>query len=1304
MESLAAYISIDRLLAMTRGQDLPRRASGAALFADISGSTPLAEVLVKELGRQRGAEEFTSYLNAAFEALVAAVYRYGGSVISFSGDAITCWLDGDTGLRAVACGLAMQQAMQRFGQLQPSSGTKIPLAVKVAVATGPVRRFRVGDPSIQYIDVLAGKTVDRMATAEKKARRGEVVIAEEVVAALGDQVQVAKVRPGDGNNRFVVVEGLKCMVDESSWPTLTGSQVETIGEMALRLWLLAPVYEQLRHGQERFLAEIRSAVALFLRFRGIEYDDDEAAGQKLDTFIQRVQRSVTRYGGYLLQVTHGDHGSYLYAAFGAPVAYGDNAVRAVAAALELRSLPAELGFIEEVRVGINQGWIWAGAYGAPTRRTYGALGNEVNVAARLMDKAQPGEVVVSQRVVDAAARHYLFDYRGPVAVKGQSEPVPVFVVVSEYLSLPLPPSSLVGREPELAQLDQLQAEVLAGAGQIVRLEGDAGIGKSCLAAELVKRATERKFQVCVGICQSTTQAIAYHPWRQVFRTLLDLKDGPDDYQAIQAAVERTNPAWLIRLPLLGAMLGLSIPDNPTTAALTLGVRQQWLFALVAEMIRTWAHAHPLLLLIEDAHWLDEASRRLLLALGQSVADMPVLLVLVHRPQQDPLLPDLISFPHHHPIALHELALPEITALVVGRLQGSASPLALALIHALAQGNPFFTEELVSALRESGVLGLQADKTWTLSEATFDNLHKANCLVRKDGEWTLAPGAAMSAAGLGIPDSVHSTVLARLDRLPEAHRLTLKVASVIGQTFELNVLAQAHPSPVGETTLDEQMADMEARELIYPETPSRRTYRFKHTITQEVAYGTLLRDQQRDLHRSVGESLERLLPEAVERLAYHYSRSGMRDKALTYLDKAAHKARREYAYETALNYYNQALALEERWEWLRDKADILRKQGDYLQAKHWYERAVVLLRGSGEAVEEVQLFNGLGTIHREQGDFAPAGECYRQALAASRRSGDRPGEADALNNLGVLAAYQSQFEEAITSHRQALEIRRAVGDRAGEGVSLGDLALALRDAGDYTQAWDYLSRALVIQRDIGDRREEANVWNDIGVIYLLVGDLPNAQDCFEKGLTLSREIGDEAGEAYFLGNLGLVACDWGNLEEAERLLTLNLAWANKQEDRRVASYALSYLANVSLLAGRPYQAVGRAKDALSLRQKLGLHELATADLTTLAAAHLKAGDTAQAVDYARQALAILDACQGEGPEYPHRDYFVCYQVLAAAGLDEDARAALRSAHALVMSRAAKIADPALRRSFLERVQVNREIVQEYEKVARLTPSI
>jgi adenylate cyclase len=1387
MESLVAYMPVDRLLAMIRGEDLPDRTKGAVLFADISGFTPLTEVLARELGSRRGAEELTKQLNAVYGALIAEVHRYRGSVTGFSGDAITCWFDGDDGLRAIACGLAMQQVMGQFAHLQTPKGTAVSVAIKVAVSVGPVRRFRVGDPQIQYIDVLAGEAVDRVAAMEKQAREGEIVVEEKDITQLENKVEIKR-HLDHANRRFAVVNGLRCCVQPDPWPDL--AEIELLNEAQVRPWLLPPVYEQLRYWPDRFLAEIRPAVALFLRFGGIEYDNDEAAGQKLDDYIQWVQRILMHYEGYLLQLTHGDKGSYLYAAFGAPLAHDDDSARAVAAAMELQSPPAELDFITPVRIGISRGRVRTGAYGGPTRRTYGVLGNEVNVSARLMGEARPGQILVSQRVANATVGGYHLKGPQPVKLKGLKEPLPVFEVLGQRIRLRAFTDPLIGREDELAQMEKALQTVLGGEGQILRLEGAAGIGKSRLAAEFLERAMGEGLKVAYGACQSTSQGIAYHPWRQVFRALLGLAEEPlaaEDVGAwieqqvahIQARLPGTNPDWLPRLPLLGDLLGLPIPDNAMTAAFDTCLRQESLFALAVEMLRSWAGRQPLLLFIDDVHWMDEASLDLTLNVSRAIADVPVLLLLVHRSLivQDRLPShDLDRLAYHTCLSLRELSPEDIAALANHRLRGQLSPLALSLIQIQAQGNPFFAEELVDALRASETLLPHDDGTWRLCERLFEALHDANCLVKQDGDWVLSSQVSLSAAELGIPDSVQDIVLSRIDRLPEEHKLTLKVAAVIGYIFEFDLLAHSHPHHPTSETLLAQLRDMEARGLIRPELPPPQlAYMFRHHITCETTYDILLEDQQRELHGGVGRALEALRPDAVERLAYHYGRGGVRDKTLFYLDKAARKAQQEHANEMALNYYKQALALEERWEWRKGQVEvwhilgrradelaglealaalpeapapevaflrgqyyeelgnyreaqadieetlsasrsagdiasearclsylgrIARRQGDYEKAKDWYQQALALIQERNVSLdEEVRALNGLGTAQREQGDYDQARECYQRALTLSRQSGNHLGEAKALNNLGVTAFYQSDFAAAAAYHGQALEIRRAIGDRAGEGASLGNLALAVRDAGDYEQAWQYLSEALTIQQAIGNRRDEANVWNDIGVIYLLVGNLPEASTCFETGLRLSREIGDAAGQVYFLGNLGLMARDQGNLAEAEKLLSEGLALAQKQGDRPAVAHFLSHLGIVSLMTSRRDQALEQAGVALAMRQELALRLWTTPDLATLAAAHLAAGNAARAASYAHQAIAVLDECGGQGPEYPYRDYFVCYQVLSAAGQEEAASSALRAAYNLVMAHAEKIADPALRQSFLERVQINREIVREYGSVKR-----
>lgn len=1386
MESLAAYIPMDRRRAMAQGKDLPDRASGTALSTDISGFTSLTEALLQNLGSKRGAEELTKQLNLVYDALIAEVHCYGGSVIGFSGDGITCWFEADDGRRATACGLAMQAAMHQFVRVEIPPDITISLAMKVAAVNGPVRRFLVGDPAIQIMDVLAGATLDRLTALQEQAQQGDVVAGASIVKQLDNLVKILewRVDTNTGQEGAVVGEPA-CSVDMDSWAT---ASLPDLSEEQIRPWILPPVYASLAAGQGEFLAEIRPAVSLFLKFTGLDYDRDENAGQKLDAYICWVQNVLARREGYAIQLTTGDKGTYLYGVLGAPVAHDDDAARAVAAAIDLQRPPPGMEFIREVQIGISQGRVRAGAYGSPARRTYGVLGDEVNVAARLMTEAKPGQILISKHVAERVSGKYrLLDLKS-IKVKGKQILIPAFLVQGRQCTGPhhrtLFTTPLVGRDKEVGCLDEILGAVSAGDGRILRLEGMAGIGKSRLAAELAERAQGHGFRVAVGDCQSTSQDIVYHPWRQAFRSLFGLESpersdvaDPTGQQVAQAKalVEDMNPDWLIRLPLLGELLGLPIPDNATTAALDRELRQEALFALVVELIQAWARSQPLLLLIEDAHWLDEASRGLMLAVGRTVAKLPVLLAVIHRPQAydgKPLLPELSRLPGYHSLRLSELSAAGVEALVTNYLAGPISPLALSLILGLSQGHPFFTEELVSTLRETGKL--EKDGVWMLSEAMFSALLRANCL-QKDatgGQWTLVSDAPLPAVTLDLPDTTQAAVLARLDRLPEMPKMTLKVASVIGQTFEFDLLVRSHPLQPGPAALLEQLEMLSSDDRLFLEAPRPPSlYRFKHHIIREVAYDTLLEEQQRDLHRAVGEALEDLQSEAVERLAYHYGRSGVRDKALTYSGRAAHKAQSEYANETALSYYNQALALEERWEWLKGKVEVLhilgrrnderdsltaletapgarefdaaylwaqyyeaegdydqaqvsigqamiacpesgdaadrgrcliqlgliaRRQGSYPQAKELYSQALKLLPDTCPD-EKSQALNGLGTVCRQLGNFEEARAHYERALALSSDNGNQIGKAQALDNIGTVFYHQRDLGKAVAHHRQALEIRRAIGDRAGEGVSLGNLSLATRDTGDYTQALAYLSEALTIHQAIGNRWEEVNDWSDLGVLFYFLGDLPTAQTHLQQGLELSRELGDKAGETYVLGNLGLVVRDREDLAAAEAILTegLTLARAAEQADQYAISYFLSHLAIVHLRAGRLDQARDRAHEALALRQELGLRLWTTADLTTLAAAYLGAGNVDQAWRYARQAMSILDECGGEGPEFPHRDYFVCYQVLSAAGENEAANLALEAAYNLVATQADNINDPALRQSFLEQVQINRTIMSEHQ---------
>jgi len=462
VEPLSVYLPMDRRQALFRGETLPDRAAGSALFADISGFTPLTAALAQELGLQRGAEELTRLLNEVYGVLIAEVHRRGGSVIGFSGDAITCWIDGDDGSHAVACGLAMQAAMAPFAAVTTPAGTAVSLAIKVAVVTGSVRRFLVGDPAIQNFEVVAGRTLDRLARAEHQAQRGEVVVEADVVRHLGDRIVASGWHDdAETGERFAVVSALTAPMTPRPWPELPP---DALPDGQCRPWLLPAVYRRMCSGTRQFLAELRPAVALFLRFNGIDYDEDADAGNRLDAFVRWVQSVIEQQEGSFLQLTIGDKGSYLYVAFGAPAAHSDDEIRAVHTALALQSPPPELGFIAGIQIGLAKGRMRTGAYGSTTQRTYGVLGERTNLAARLMQAAAEG-ILCDEVVFEGAQERLAFQTLPPIRVKGRTEPLPVYRPSGERSHTAQSEAAIQALVDRLAPVEQLTLKVAAVAGR-----------------------------------------------------------------------------------------------------------------------------------------------------------------------------------------------------------------------------------------------------------------------------------------------------------------------------------------------------------------------------------------------------------------------------------------------------------------------------------------------------------------------------------------------------------------------------------------------------------------------------------------------------------------------------------------------------------------------------------------------------------------------------------------------------------------------------------------------------------------------
>jgi adenylate cyclase len=1043
----------------------------------------------------------------------------------------------------------------------------ISLAMKASIALGQARRFLVGNPDIQWVEVLVGSTLARLAVGESLAGKGETILDGETAASLGDEIELIQLRVDpDSGRQYSVVGGLRSPVQPQPWPAIDSDDNKP---GVLRPWLLPVEYERLVAGQGEFLAELRPAVSLFLKFSGLDYDHDGAVGEKLDRYIREVQGILERFGGSLIQVTFGDKGSYLQAAFGAPLAHEDDAVRAAAAALELRQIQCVPELAGRARIGISRGRMRTGAYGGSMRRTYGVLGDEVNVAARLMSAAREGQILVRDRVCEAAGQSFAWEELPDLSLKGKSGPVRAFSLLGRQerraISLHEPQYTLpmVGRKDELNQVGATLEKAQHGKGQVVAIVAEAGMGKSRLVAEVIHMAAQSGLREYGGECMSFGTDTSYLVWRGVWTGLFELDptwSAEEKLQALESRLRQVDPRLVTRMPLLGPVLNLPIPDNDLTRSLDAELKKVSLDSLLVDYLRAVAHQGPILIVLESCHWIDPLSEDLLEVLGRAISDLPVLLVITRRPSSGHIREghrSLQELPYYSEIHLGEFNLSEAEELIrlkLASVYSNRKPPTTELVQKLtqrSQGNPFYIEELINYLSDRGI----------------------------------DPSSLDSPDQLDLPTSLHSLILTRIDQRTESQKITLKVASVIGRVFAAALIWGAFPD-MGDWEQIKADLDVLASLDLTPleaEEPELR-YLFKHIITQEVAYESLPYATRAVLHEQIAAFIERSAPEAQEQnvdlLAFHYERGENLPKKREYLRKAGLAAQAKYANQAALSYFQRLLPLIETtdkveallnigevyklvgdWEAAHQhyqealeisqacsdpqalarsqaaEGELLHLQGEFEEGEVWMERARWGFTQIGDRAGLGRVLHSEGTLMAQQGKVESARALYQESLAIRRDLDDKKQIASLLNNLGILARIQEKHDLAQSLQQEALEIRREMGDRWGVAVSLNNLGNLALDQEAYQEAREYLEEAISLQRIVGSKYYIANALNNLGNVLRAQGDYPAARDLYRESLQINKELGTVWQIAYILEDMaGLYALTG----EASQALTLAAA--------------------------------------------------------------------------------------------------------------------------------------------------------------------
>jgi predicted ATPase/class 3 adenylate cyclase len=829
------------------------RFDGAVLVTDISGFTRMTEGIA--LQGPEPVETLQDLINAYFDRLITCVDEHGGEVVSFTGDGlIATWPErtpdglGDVLQRAARCG-------SQLAQLASSHPDGVDLSIRVGISAGRLRLLELGGVHGRRLSLLLGEPIAAASAASDAVARGELGVDAAAWALLSGRASGEALT--DGIVRLSTVQPAPSLSTKVQPPRRA---VE----------LMAPYVPPavLMHAgvdDGTWLSEFRFVTVVFVGLPDLSDQAELADGQAT---IRLLQEEFDRHEVTLLELAVDAKGTSVLAATGLPLlSHDDDAVRAVRAGMSIAAALGARG--ASGGVGVASGRAFCGPIGNQLRSQYALVGDVVNTAARLAGRAllespTPPQVLCDSPTMHAARGRLEWGASREVELKGKRAPVTVFAprrLRSEF-SLS---DETVGRGQERTRIADAQRAAFEGAVRVVVIEAEAGMGKSRLVHETLASVAAGGVRCVAGTGDPIERAAPYHAWRSVIAALLGLDEGIDPAtRAAQATAALPADARGLA-PLLNLVLGLELPETEDSVKLQGERRTQVMRRLLLRLVEE-AASEPLLIALDDAHWLDSASWALILELvGRAV---PILAIVATRPGAGlaPEFQELLREQATTLIALEPLATSDMLAIACRCLNVSEVPDAVAdLVAAKATGNPLFTQELVYSLRDSGVVEVLADR----------------CIVK----------VGRDLATVALPDSVDGIIGSRIDRLEPQPDLALKIASTVGLTFAAEIIQDLYPAPATAGLVDRSLDTLVRRDLtVRVPSPTGVAYAFRHPLTREVAYHRMPFRQRRELHRLVAEWFESRYPDNPEpvltTLAHHWSSAGVVDKAIQYLSLAS----------------------------------------------------------------------------------------------------------------------------------------------------------------------------------------------------------------------------------------------------------------------------------------------------------------------------------------------------------------------------------------------------------------------------------
>ncbi len=1165
-----------------------------------------------------GAEELSYVLNHIFQPTVRLVYEQGGFIPYFAGDSFAALFPmaereppAMVGERVLA---TTQTTLQRFisdQHLADSVVAEHRIGIKIGLSAGEVEWGIVGQRRKSFY--FRGQPIESSALAQTRASSLEVLCDAEFLSL--DVPSVVAIGPRDGGYHALDMRRVPLAEMGVRSVQLPQPDPDIIAEF------MPP--EAFAEGNT---GEFRNVVSVFLSFTGL--DTHEA----LDHFASIVLEQSLNFGGYFKEIDFGDKGGVMCCLFGAPVSFENNTERALefVAALQEELHPMENLTGARYRIGISSGLAFTGVIGSAERCQYAAVGARVNLAARLMARAEWGEVIADENVQHN--RNFKFTFRGEEAYKGFEKKIPTYLLSGRNLAGRTSFSGeYFGREAELKTLQTFASPLREGrfAG-VAFVFGEAGIGKSRLSYEL-RRSLRDIMAVSWLHCQS--DQILRKPFNPFIYLLKNyFEQSPDNSPernrelfesnfvelAYDLAVSKHPEADAIRREMirtqsvLAALVGLQMPGSLWEQLDARGRYQNALSAM-ANLFVAEAILQPVVIELEDTHWFDDMSREFLAQFIRRAQAYPILFLATSRYEDDgsksyvlrlSLLQE-IGVPFTE-IDLNYLKPEDLRALAETLIGGALHPDLMELLHRMTQGNPFYLEQMADYFKETGLLE-NVGGTWQLKNQDIQ-----------------------------LSDSVKQIMMARIDRLSGLVKETVKAAAVIGREFELPVLSAVMARQEEfirqngdlDRVLREQVQAAEKWQIWYAMNELR--YIFRHSLLREAAYDMQLRTRLRELHQLIAEAIEQLYPNSEERyidLAFHYEQAENEEKTDKYLEKAARYAQRNFQNRQAIQYYNKLIQylgehpkkIEKRIKLHLRKGAVHELIGQWQEAESDYRTALKL-------AQKQQNWNLLGQSNRRLGQLLvlrgnyESGKKYLDiALTHFELDNNDVGLAETYGALGNYFFRQGNYASAQSWFAKAIEINRAL-KRDGENATIvASLGLIFMNQGHYDEGIRWLEEQLDIAERAQDKQALTILYTNLGIIYLEKGSLDSALLCLEKGLTLAEELGNKLFTTICIGSIGSVWERKGDFDKAMDMFHRDLTLCLELGDKQGQAIANGLIGDLLSLKGEFERSDQYLEKALALSRELNYKKGIAKALNTLGDNWYYRGNLQRALQYYGEAI-------------------------------------------------------------------------------------